>query len=156
MGPELIKAILGLSNRMLTMKAAQQDSASADTLGERDLMILNLLREKGRLSVSEIAEAVPRASYSTISTDITRLWRDRKMVSKTVDPQNQRVTLVELTDKGTEVTDLMQQQRDERFKQLYEAMNTTPEEEQVIIKVSNRAIKYFDNLLGLNGHKELQ
>jgi DNA-binding MarR family transcriptional regulator len=78
------------------------------------------------------------------------------LVSKTVDPQNQRVTLVELTDKGTEVTDLMQQQRNERFKQLYEAMNTTPEEEQVIIKVSSRAIKYFDNLLGLNDHKELQ
>lgn len=153
MGPELMNAILGLSRRMLTLKAAQEDQA-AGAVSERELMILGLLKEKGRISVSEIAEAVPNVSYSTISTDITRLWRDKKMVTKTVEPDNQRVTLVQLTGKGVKALELIQKKRDERMNQLYEALNTTRDEEEVIIRVSNRAIGYFDELLGLNGQKE--
>ena len=153
MGPELTNAILGLSKRMLTLKAIQEDQVSG-AVGERELMILSLLKEKGRMNVSQIAEAVPTVSYSTISTDITRLWREKKMVTKAVDPGNQRVTFVELADKGAKVVETIQKQRNERLRQLYEAMNTTKEEEQVIIKVSNRAIDYFDKLLGLNGHKK--
>jgi DNA-binding MarR family transcriptional regulator len=153
MSPDLVKAILELSNRMLTLKAIEEDKTLEGALSERELIILNLLREKSRLSVSDIAEAVPKASYSTISTDITKLWRDRKMVSKTVDPDNQRVTLVELTNKGAEAAETIQTQRDKRFEQLYEALNTTPEEEQVMVRVFSRATTYFDNLLGLNGHE---
>ncbi len=153
MGPKLMDAILGLSRRMLTLKATQEDEALEGAVGERELMILGLLKEKGTMSVSEIAEAVPNVSYSTISTDITRLWRDKKMVTKTVDPDNQRVTLVELTEKGKKAVELMQKRRDERMNQLYEALNTTKDEEEVIIRVSNRATEYFDKLLGFNGHK---
>jgi DNA-binding MarR family transcriptional regulator len=153
MGPELMNAILGLSRRMLTLKATQEDQAVEGGLGERELMILGLLKEKGTMSVSEIAEAVPNVSYSTISTDITRLWRDKKMVTKTVDPDNQRVTLVELTEEGKKAVELMQKRRAKRMNQLYEALNTTKDEEEVIIRVSNRAIEYFDKLLGFNGYK---
>jgi DNA-binding MarR family transcriptional regulator len=149
-----MNAILGLSRRMLTLKATQEDQGMEGALGERELMILNLLKEKGTMSVSEIAEAVPNVSYSTISTDITKLWRDKKMVTKTVDPDNQRITLVELTEKGVKTAELIQKKRDERMNQLYKALNTTRDEEEVIIRVSNRATEYFDKLLGLNGHKE--
>lgn len=154
MGPELMKAIMGLSRRMLTLKATQEDQESEGAVGERELMILDLLKEKGVVSVSEIAEAIPSVSYSTISTDITRLWRDKKMVDKSIDPENQRVTLVELTEKGHKAVEFMQQKRNERMNQLYKAMNTTREEEEVIIRVSNRAINHFDKLLGLDGRQE--
>jgi len=152
MGPELINAILGLSKRMLTLKAIQEDQ-TAGAVGERELMILSLLKERGTVSVSEIANAVPHVSYSTISTDITRLWREKKMVTKTIDPENQRVTLVELTETGAKVVQAIQEQRNERLRRLYEAMNTTKDEEEVIIRVSNRAVDYFDKLLGPNGQK---
>jgi DNA-binding MarR family transcriptional regulator len=154
MGPKLMNAIMGLSKRMLTLKATQEDQTVEGALGERELMILGLLKEKGTMSVSEIAKAVPNVSYSTISTDITKLWRDKKMVTKTVDPDNQRVTLVKLTGKGVKTVELIQKKRDERMNQLYEALNTTKDEEEVIIRVSNRATEYFDKLLGLNGHKK--
>ncbi len=152
MGPELINAILGLSKRMLTLRAIQEDQASG-VVGARELMILNLLKEKGRISVSEIAHAVPHVSYSTISTDITRLWREKKMVTKAIDPENQRVTMVELTGAGAKVVQAMQEQRSERLRRLYEAMGTTKDEEEVIIRVSNRATAYFDKLFGPNGQK---
>jgi DNA-binding MarR family transcriptional regulator len=152
MGPELTDAILGLSRRMLMLKAMQEDEA-AGAVGERELLILTLLKDKGTISVSEIADAVPNVSYSTISTDITRLWREKKMVNKTIDPQNQRVTLVSLTDAGAKAVQTVLEQRNERLRRLYDAMDTTKEEEQVIIRVSHRAIEYFDKFLGLNGQK---
>ncbi len=150
-----MNAILGLSRRMWTLKATQEDQTFEGAVGERELMILGLLKEKGTMSVSEIAETIPNVSYSTISTDITKLWRDKKMVNKAIDPDNQRVTLVELTDKGQKAAELIQKKRNERMNQLYEALNTTKEEEEVIIRVSNRAIEHFDKLLGLNGQKEV-
>lgn len=151
MSPELIKSIMGLTRKMLTMKALQENSDSDQGIGERELMILNLLREKGRTSVSEISTAVPSVSYSTISTDITRLWRHEKLVTKTIDPENQRVTLVELTDKGKKVAEELQNKRDDRMARLYEAMDPTSEEEKVIIRVCDRATHYFDGLLSANG-----
>ena len=152
MRPELARAIVELSRRMLTLKAIQETQAG--TLSERELMILELLKEKGVLSVSDIAEQIPSVSYSTISTDITGLWRENKMVTKTVDPENQRTTLVELTKKGEKAVETMLKQRNDRMSELYKAMNTTPQEEEVIIRVSNRASKYFDNLLKNNGHNK--
>jgi len=149
-----MNAIMGLSRRMWTLKATQEDLAAEGAVGDRELMILGLLKEKGTMSVSEVAEAVPNISYSTISTDISKLWRDKKMVTKTIDPDNQRVTLVELTEKGAKALELIQKKRDERMNQLYEALNTTKNEEEVIIRVSERATKYFDKLLGLNGHEK--
>ena len=154
MGPELMNAILGLSRRMLTLKATQEDRTFEGAVGEREAMILGLLKEKGTMSVSEIAEEIPNVSYSTISTDITKLWREKKFVNKSIDPKNQRVTLVKLTPKGQKTIELIQKKRNERMNQLYEALNTTKEEEEVIIKVSNRAIKHFDKMLGIDGQKE--
>jgi DNA-binding MarR family transcriptional regulator len=156
MGPELMNAILGLSRRMLTLKATQEDQAFEGAIGEREVMILRMLKEKKTVSVSEIAEAIPNVSYSTISTDITRLWREKKMVNKSIDPDNQRITLVELTAKGRKTIEFIQKKRNERMNQLYEALNTTKKEEEIIIRVSNRATEYFDKLLGLNGHKKLK
>lgn len=153
MGPKVMTAIMGLSNRMLTFKATQEARGEDAEVSQREFLILELLKEKGTMNVSDISEAVPNVSYSTISTDLTRLWRDKKFVSKKVEPENQRVTLVSLTEKGKQAVEQMQSKRTELMNQLYKALNTTKEEEQVLIRVSERATKYFDKLLGINGHK---
>jgi DNA-binding MarR family transcriptional regulator len=147
MRPEVTEAILGLSKRMLTMKAIQEGKADTGGIGEREFLILSLLKGKGKMTVSEIAEAEPSVSYSTISTDITRLWRDKKMVTKTVDPDNQRSTIIELTETGRKFVELRQKQKKERFQKLYDALDTTKQEEETLLKVINRAINYFDNYL---------
>ena len=147
MEPELVNSILGLTKRMLTLKAVQEGKLSNGTISEREFMILSALRKNGRMNISDVAQAVPAVSYSTISTDITRLWRNKELVSKAIDPENQRVTLVELTENGSKLVAELSDQRKQRLEKLYEAMNPGKEEQQVIIRVFDRASKYFDQVL---------
>ncbi len=144
------RAIRELSFRMRLLKAKQEDESAPEVLTEREAMILGLLQERGRLSVSQIAAADPNVSDSTISTDVTRLWRDKQMVTKTISPENQRTTIVELTDKGKKAFELIQKQRAERFKTLFKAINVTDNEKRVLITVLKRALTHLDKHLGLN------
>jgi len=150
MGPDLEKAILEISLRMRLLKAMQEDESPSAGLTERDVMILRLLNERGKMTVSQIAAAEPNVSDSTISTNITKLWRDKQMVSKTISPENQRTTIVELTDKGKKAIEVVNKQRAERFKTLFQAIEVTDDEKQVLLKILNRAIPFFDKHLGLD------
>ncbi len=150
MGPDLERAILEISLRMRLLKAVQEEKSPAEALIERDVMILELLNERGKMTVSEIAASAPSASDSTISTTITKLWRDREMVSKTISPENQRTTVVELTDKGKKAIEVINKQRAERFKALFQAIEVTDNEKQVFLNILNRAIPFFDKYLGLD------
>jgi DNA-binding MarR family transcriptional regulator len=51
-----------------------------DNLSEREALLLELIGTKGSMSISEIGNFYPRVSGSTISTTITRLWKDKKLV----------------------------------------------------------------------------
>ncbi len=150
MGPELSKAILDLSLRVRLLKAIQEEKSSSGDLTERDLMILELLNEQGPMTVSEIAAAEPNTSNSTISTNVTKLWRDKEMVSKTISPENQRSTIVELTDKGRKAIEVYNQLRTERFQALFDAIKVTDDEKQILLNILARAIASFDKLLGLD------
>ena len=135
MGPDLEKGIHEISLRMRLLKAVQEDKLHPEDLTERDVMILGLLNEQGKMTVSQIAAADPNVSDSTISTNITKLWRDKQMVSKTISPENQRTTIVELTDKGSKAIELVNQQRAERFKTLFRAIEVTDDEREVFVKI---------------------
>jgi len=150
MGPDLEKAILEISLRMRLLKAMQEDESPSAGLTERDVTILRLLDERCKMTVSQIAAAEPNVSDSTISTNITKLWRDKQMVSKTISPENQRTTIVELTDKGKKAIEVVNKQRTERFKTLFQALEVTDDEKQVLLKILNRAIPFFDKHLGLD------
>lgn len=153
MQPDLEKAILDLSFRMRLLRIMQEDQSPAASLTERDATILSLLKKFGKLTISQIAEAAPNVSNSTISTNVTKLWRDKKMVSKTITPENQRTTMVELTEKGKEAIEVFDKLRAERFKTLLQAIKVTDEEKQVLLKVIARAIPFFDKHLGLYKRK---
>ena len=116
----------------------------------RDLVILALLDQHGRMNVSAIANAYPNVSESTISTTISRLWKKLGLVSKTINPQNQRETFVELTNKGKAVVAEQMRLRTERYRLLLEALNVDAEEQQVLIRILERAIKFFDSKIGLD------
>jgi DNA-binding MarR family transcriptional regulator len=72
-------------------------------LSEREALLLELVGTMGSLSISEIGNFYPKVSNSTISTTITRLWKDKKLVDKRILPENQRITTVNLTEKGRSV-----------------------------------------------------
>ena len=147
MGPEFEKAINELSLRMRMIRAIQEDAAPSDALSERETLILQLLGERGQMTVTQIAEAWPNVSESTISMTITKLWRKRGLVSKTISPENQRVTLVELTDKGVRELETTLAQRSERIKALFDSIHMTDEEKQVLISICQRGVKVLDQFL---------
>jgi len=149
MPQELGKLMDELGLRMRLLRASQENGAPMGELSERDILLLELLDGHGRMTVSEIAASYPHVSESTISTDITNLWREKKLVSKTINPDNQRVTFVEITDKGKELLTVIKQQRSERIATLFRAMGFSDEEREVMKRLTSRAIMYFDEYLGL-------
>ncbi|NLW85166.1 MAG: MarR family transcriptional regulator [Phycisphaerae bacterium] len=148
MGPDLEKAIHELSLRMRLIRAVQEDQEPEEALTERESLIFQQLAERGPMSVSQIAEAWPNVSESTISMTLTKLWK-RKLVSKTISQENQRITLIDLTDQGRDELANILRQRSERFQALFNAIRLTPEEKELVIHICQRGVKYLDNVLGL-------
>lgn len=140
---DLEKTIQELATRMRLLKAIQEDKDHL-ALTDRDTVILRLLNERGQMTVSEIASADPTASDSTISTNITKLWRDKRMVSKTISPLSQRVTIVEITEEGKKALETVTRQQSERIKAFLEAIQVTDEEREVLIDVFKRATGFMD------------
>ena len=148
MSQKLGNAIQELSLRMRLLKVAQEDKSNLEELTDRDIMILMLLNDRKKMTVSEITAADATTSNSTISTAITHLWRDKKMVSKTISPESQRVTIVELTEKGAKAVETVMKQRSKRFGSLLKAIQVTEDEEQILINVCTRATKFMDKHFG--------
>lgn len=151
MGPEFEKAINELSLRMRILRAIQEDSAPGGGLTEREALILQLLGERGQMTVTQVADAFPNVSESTVSMTITKLWRELGLVSKTISPENQRITLVELTEQGKKELETILAQRSQRISVLFDSINTTEEEKQVLIDVCQRGVKFLDQFI--SGHK---
>ena len=147
MGPELEKAVHELALRMRMIRAIQEDAAPDDALTEREALILHLLKERGQMTVTQIVEAWPNVSESTISMTITKLWRKLGLVSKTISPENQRITHVELTDKGRAELETIFKQRSMRIKALFDSINMTDKEKQVMISICQRGVQVLDQFL---------
>ena len=147
MGPELEQAVHELALRMRMIRAIQEDAAPDDALTEREALILHLLKERGQMTVTQIAEAWPNVSESTVSMTITKLWRKLGLVSKTISPENQRITQVELTDKGIAELENIFKQRSMRIKALFDSINMTDEEKKVMISICQRGVKVLDQFL---------
>lgn len=131
------------------IRAIQEDQPGQDALTEREALILQQLADQGPQSVSQISDSWPNVSDSTISMTITKMWRKRGLVTKTINPDNQRVTMIELTDKGRAELQKVLKQRSERLQALFKAMNVSPEEKEMLINVCHRGVKFLDQMLGL-------
>jgi DNA-binding MarR family transcriptional regulator len=149
MRPDLVKAMHDLTFRMRLLKAGQEEQQVGKVcLTEREMLILELLAESGPMSVSKLSLADPDASDSTISSTITGLWRN-KLVTKKISPENQRTTIIGLTETGRKMVEGFIKQREDRLQAFCEAINTTDDEEEVMLNVFTRAINFFDERLGI-------
>ena len=92
------------------------DDKRLNDLSEREALLLELVGTMGSLSISEIGNFYPKVSNSTISTTITKLWKDKKLVDKKILPENQRITTVNLTEKGRMVLDKIRKNQEDVFK----------------------------------------
>ncbi len=99
------------------------------------------------MSISEICKLYPTVSSSTISTTITKLWRDKKLVSKTILPENQRSTVVGLTDAGKKVLEEVRKTQSETFKKVSHSLGLSPEQDEFFQLFIKNAITFFDKKL---------
>ena len=157
MGPELEKAVQELGLRMRLISWMQEQNGSTEDVSEREVLLLQVINEKGRMRVTEIAAIYPTVSESTISTDLTRLWRDKGLIDKTINPKNQRQTFVKLTEKGKEVLEGVMKTRTAAYNALFHALQVSDDERQVLIRICKRAVQFMDEHLGLGaGKKKVQ
>jgi DNA-binding MarR family transcriptional regulator len=118
-------------------------------LSERESLLLELIGSMGSLSISEVGNFYPQVSSSTISTTITKLWKDKKLVDKRILPENQRITTVNLTDKGRTVLEQIKKNQSDVFKTVTASLGLSDKQSESFQHILEHAIGYFNEMLGL-------
>jgi len=144
---ELAELIDAINLQMRLLRAAEEADTSLEELTERESLMLELLNERGKMTISDVASSFARVAPSTVSITLTRLWRDKGLISKAIDPSNQRVTMVELTDKGIRTVEQIKRGRAERFRILIEALGLNEQEHKALKSIIARAIGYLSKML---------
>ncbi|UCD82247.1 MAG: MarR family transcriptional regulator [Desulfobacterales bacterium] len=126
-------------------------------LSDREALILELIDTKGSMSISEISNFYPKVSNSTISTTVTKLWKEKKLVDKYILPENQRITTVSLTDEGRQVLGQIKRSQADIFNTVSKSLGLSVNQNESFRQILKSAISFFDDLLGLrlNGHNSL-
>ena len=91
------------------------------------------------------SQLCPTISNSTISTIITRLWKDKKLVEKRILPENQRITNVSLTAEGRRVLNAIKEWESEVYKRIGESLGLSPEQYEYFKAVIGIAIIFFNS-----------
>jgi len=143
------KLIYDMAFRVRLYIASKISEQKVGDLTDRETLILELVGMQGNMSISEIGNLYPTVSNSTISTTITKLWKDKKLVDKRIVPENQRVTTVSLTDKGRQVLEEIKRTQSEVFSTVTVSLGLSPDQVGHFQELLENAIGFFDKTLGL-------
>ena len=138
-----------MSLRVRLLMSAQNAGKRLAGLSERETLLLELIGTKKELCISEIAEFFDGVSSSTISTTITKLWRQRQLVNKTILPENQRVTMVSLTEEGQDLLVRIKKDQLRVYQTISTSMNIAPEQGEHLKALLEKSIRFLDDQLGL-------
>jgi DNA-binding MarR family transcriptional regulator len=144
------KLIYDMAFRVRLYIASKISEHKVGDLTDRETLILELVGMKGDMSISEIGSLYPTVSNSTISTTITKLWKDKKLVDKRIVPENQRVTTVSLTEKGKKVLEEVKRTQSEVFSTVTVSLGLSPDQVEYFQEILVNAIGFFDKTLGLS------
>jgi DNA-binding MarR family transcriptional regulator len=142
--------IYDMAFRVRLYTASKMSEKRVADLTDRESLILELLGMKGSMSISQIGKLCPMISMSTISTTITKLWKENKFVDKKILPENQRVTIVSLTAKGRQVLSEIKATQADTFSTITTSLGLAPEHVEYMQQILENAIGYFDEMLGLD------
>lgn len=145
MNKDLKKMIYRLAFKTRVLKSMIE--SDEENLSEREIMILDLLKYNKSMSITEISSNFKNLAISTISADISKLWKENEYVEKKVDPSNERVRLVELTDKGDEKLKDIVKKRFIMFEAIIDALDLNTVEEEIFIKALERALPSMDSTI---------
>jgi DNA-binding MarR family transcriptional regulator len=118
-------------------------------LSDREALLLELIDTKGSMCISEISHFYPKVSNSTISTTISRLWKEKKLVDKNVLPENQRITTVNLTAEGRKILGEIKKNQINVYNTVAKALGLYAEKHKSFQQILENSIGFFDELLGL-------
>ncbi len=144
------KLIYDLAFRVRLYIASKVSEQKVGDLTDRETLLLELVGMKGNMSISEIGSLYPTVSNSTISTTITKLWKDKKLVDKRILPENQRVTTVSLTEKGKKVLEEVKRTQSEVYSTVTVSLGLSPDQVEYFQEILEHAIGFFDKTLGLS------
>lgn len=144
------KLIYDMAFRVRLYIASKVSEQKVGDLTDRETLIMELVGMKGDMSISEIGSLYPTVSNSTISTTITKLWKDKKLVDKRIVPENQRVTTVSLTEKGKKVLEEIKRTQSEVFSTVTVSLGLSPDQVEYFQEILVNAISFFDKTLGLS------
>ena len=141
--------IYEMAFRVRLYRMLQETGNRGLDLTDREIGLLEILSMKDSISVSEIASLYPTVSSSTISISITKLWKEKKLVNKMINPENQRITIVSLNAKGKKFVEEIKKANTSLYETITTSLNLTPEEEITFKSILNKSIKFFDARLNL-------
>ena len=133
----------------LYLAAKLSEEKRVSDLSDREALLLELIGAKGSMSISEISNFYPKVSNSTISTTITKLWKVKKLVDKSILPENQRITTVTLNEKGREILDQIKQKQSDVFTTVAKSLGLNAEQNDSFHAILESSIGFFDELLEL-------
>lgn len=141
--------IYDMAFRVRLYIASKVSEQKVGDLTDRESLIIELIGMKGSMSISEIGGLYPSVSNSTISTTITKLWKDKQLVDKRILPENQRVTTVTLTEKGKKMLAEIKRTQSEVFSTVTISLGLSPDQVEHFQQILENAIGFFDRTLGL-------
>ena len=149
MGKSTESLIYDMAFRVRLYMASKISEQKVGDLTDRESLIIELVGMKGSMSISEIGSLYPTVSNSTISTTITKLWKDKKLVDKKILPENQRVTTVTLTEKGRQMLAEIKRTQSDVFSTISVSLGLSPDQVGYFHEILENAITFFDNTMGL-------
>ena len=138
-----------MSLRVRLLMSAENAGKRLAGLSERETLLLELIGTKEEMCISEIAEFFDGVSSSTVSTTITKLWRQRKLVNKTILPENQRVTMVSLTGEGRKLLAQIKKEQLMVYKTVSKSLDIAPDQGENLKTLLEKSIRFLDEKLGL-------
>ena len=153
MGKSTESLIYEMAFRVRLYMASKISEQKVGDLTDRESLIIELIGMKGSMSISEIGNLYPTVSNSTISTTITKLWKDKKLVNKSILPENQRVTTVTLTEKGEQILKEIKRTQSDVFGTISLSLGLSPDEVESFHDILRNAISFFDKTMGFEADK---
>lgn len=140
----LFTNIAKLGIKMRIYRAVQIADSDAGVLKDREILILELLKTQGSMSMTDLSQFFPGVKQSTLSTDVKKLRTELDLIDMKVDKHDMRIHLIELSDKGLEKINEIKAQRAKSYIPLAEAIGNDPDEIELLNKVVARAIALVD------------
>lgn len=141
---QLFDNIARLGTKMRIYRAVQIADSEAGILKDRDILILELLKTQGSMSMTDLAQFFPGVKQSTLSTDIKKLRTDLDLIDMRVDKNDMRIHLIDLSEKGRSKIDEIKKQRANSYIPLAKAIGNDPDEIELLNQVVTRAIDLVD------------